>query len=254
MGIYAVTGAASGIGEAVAKQLGDGGHEVITVDIRGADINADLSDSEQLAAAVSDILAKATDGLDGFVPCAGLGPDFGDKTKIPQVNYFAVVDMVNALLPALKQKQGAIVVISSNSAQMMDYNPDYVNALLDDDRAAATRIAETADGQTLYGGGKHALARWMRRVNPEFAGAGVRMNAVAPGFTQSGMTEGGLNDPEFGDAIREFVKSIPIGFPGEPEDQANAICFLLSDKARFIAGAVLFIDGGHDAVFRPDSF
>jgi NAD(P)-dependent dehydrogenase (short-subunit alcohol dehydrogenase family) len=254
MGIYAVTGAASGIGQAVVEQLKAGGNEVITIDIHDADINADLSESDQVRSAIEAILAGAPDGLDGFVPCAGLGPEFGDKTKIPRVNFFAVVDMVNGLRAALKNRAGVVVLISSNSSQMMEYNADYIAALLDDKRDEAVEIAGTVDGQTLYGGGKQALSRWMRRVNPEFAADGIRMNAVAPGYTESGMTRAGLEDPEFGQAIRDFVNSIPIGRPGLPEDQANAVMFLLSDKADFIAGSVLFVDGGHDAVFRPDKY
>lgn len=254
MGIYAVTGAASGIGQAAAEQLKAQGHDVITVDIRDADINADLSDSGQLEAAIKEILASAPQGLDGFIPCAGLGPEFGDKKTIPLVNYFAVVDMVNALLPSLELRNGAIVLICSNSSQMMEYDQGYMDALLADERAGVCEMAESLDGQTLYGAGKQALARWMRRVNPEFASAGVRMNAIAPGYTESGMTRSGLEDPDYGAAIKEFVNSIPIGRPGIPEDQANAISFLLSDKASFISGAVLFVDGGHDAVFRPDRF
>ena len=54
-----------------------------------------------------------------------------------------------------------------------------------------------------------------------------------------------------GAAIREFMGSIPVGFPGKPEDQAAAASFLLSPQARFICGSILFVDGGHDAMFRP---
>lgn len=101
MGIYAVTGNASGIGQAVAKQLKSSGHEVITVDIRDADINADLSDEAQVASAMADIKVHARDGLDGFVPCAGLGPEFTDKKNIPLVNFFSVVDIVT-IQPGLR--------------------------------------------------------------------------------------------------------------------------------------------------------
>ena len=68
------------------------------------------------------------------------------------------------------------------------------------------------------------------------------------------MTASGKSDPRFSDALQQFVDSIPIGRPGMPEDQADAVLFLLGDKAGFISGSVLFVDGGHDAVFRPDSY
>lgn len=254
MGKCAVTGAASGIGEAVVQRLTADGHEVMTLDIRNADFNGDLSDPEQVQAAVAAIKAWAPEGLDGFVPCAGLGPDFPDLTKVPLVNYFAVVDMVQGLRESLEAKRGGVVLISSNSARMTPYSDQYMDTLLNHEREQAIAIAKEEEGQQLYGGGKQALARWMRRVNSEYAAAGVRLNAIAPGFTDSAMTRSGMEHPEFGPAMRDFVNSIPLGRPGQPEDQANAVSFLLSDQASFISGSVLFIDGGHDAVFRPDEF
>lgn len=254
MGIYVVTGTASGIGMATKEMLEGQGHEVITLDMRDADINCDLSDTEQCKEAVAAILARAPDGLDGFVPCAGVGPDMPNKALIPAINYFAVVDMVEALLPAVEKKSGAIVLISSNSAQIMPYDESYMQAMLAGDRAQACAKAEGLEGQGGYGGGKQALARWMRQNVQRMAKSSVRINAIAPGYTQTGMTEAGLNDPQYRQHIEQFVDSIPMGRKGQPEDQANAIGFLLSERASFISGTVLFVDGGHDALFRPQTF
>ena len=254
MGVYVVTGAASGIGRAVTDQLRAEGHEIITVDIRDADIVADLSRADECQRVVEQVGALAPAGLDGLVPCAGVGPEVSDVRLVALINYFAVVDLVQGLLPLLELKRGAVVLISSNSAQMMEYSEKYMEALLAGDRDAAVAVVETVDGQTAYGGGKQALVRWMRRENSAYARAGVRMNAIAPGYTETNMTASGRDSAEYGDAIRAFVESIPIGRPGQPEDQANAVLFLLSDKASFVSGACLFVDGGHDAVFRPDRF
>jgi NAD(P)-dependent dehydrogenase (short-subunit alcohol dehydrogenase family) len=254
MGLYAVTGAASGIGKAVAQQLRDAGHEVITVDLRDADINADLSDELQCAEVVRKLQEPAADGLDGLVPCAGLGPDVAKKSLIPLVNFFGTLSLVEGLRPQLQRKRGAIVLISSNSSQMAEYDAQYMDTLLARDRAAAVQLSDALHGQVLYGGGKQALARWMRRENAGYAAQGISMNAIAPGYTETGMTAAGEESPEYGDAIRAFKASIPIGRAGSAEDQANAVLFLLSDKASFISGSVLFVDGGHDATFRPDRF
>ncbi|MCB1845582.1 MAG: SDR family NAD(P)-dependent oxidoreductase, partial [Halioglobus sp.] len=176
MGLYAVTGAASGIGRSVADALRAEGHEVITVDIRDADVVANLADADACAAAVEDIQQRAPDGLDGFVPCAGVGPDAPAPRLLPLVNYFAVVAMVDGLRPALEQKRGAVVLISSNSSRMTAYNEDYMQALLNGDRDSAVKMVEEGpvDGQGAYGGGKQALVRWMRRNNSAAAAAGVR--------------------------------------------------------------------------------
>lgn len=254
MGIYAVTGAASGIGKGIADQLQQEGHQVIGVDLKGADIEGDLSDADERRSVLAQIKERAPDGLDGFVPCAGVGPETPRSELITLVNFFAATEMVTALLPRLKKKGGAVLLICSNSAKLMPYNEDYIHALVTGDVDKALEVAEELDGQQLYGGGKQALGRWMRRNSPDFARAGVRMNAIAPGFTETAMTKSGLEDPEYGQAIRDFVASIPVGRAGLPEDQANAALFLLSDKASFISGVVLFVDGGHDAMFAPDQF
>jgi NAD(P)-dependent dehydrogenase (short-subunit alcohol dehydrogenase family) len=77
---------------------------------------------------------------------------------------------------------------------------------------------------------------------------------VAPGFITTPLTDEGLNDKDFGETIQAFVDSVPIGRPGVPEDIANMVLFLLSEKASFVAGSIIYVDGGHDAVFRPSQY
>ena len=74
MGIYAMTGGATGIGAELKSQLLAAGHEVISVDIKEGDVIADLSTAEGRQAAVDGVRERAPDGLDGFIPCAGLPP------------------------------------------------------------------------------------------------------------------------------------------------------------------------------------
>lgn len=253
MKTFAITGGASGIGAAIKQRLLDLGHRVIVVDLKNADIDADLSTDEGRQTAIDGIRAAAPDGLDGLIPCAGLAPHVGNLPLITQVNYYGTVVLVDALKDLVAAKQGNIVLISSNSAPM-DTNPAYVDALLADDAEGITAALASMEGQTVYSGSKQALARWMRRHTPALAGAGIRINAIAPGYTETPMTAAVADDPTYGDAIRAFVESIPLARPGLPEDMADAVEFLLSDEASFICGTVLFIDGGHDAMLRPDQF
>lgn len=253
MGTYAMTGGATGIGAAIKQNLHDAGHKVIVVDIKDADIVADLSTGDGRQAAVSAICAAASDGLDGFVACAGVAGHVPNRALIAQVNYFGVTELVAGVKDLLASKKGAVVLISSNSAPM-ETSEEYVNLLLEDKQEEACKAADAIEGKMAYSGSKQAVARWMRHNTADYAAAGVRMNAVAPGYTQTPMTEQVANDPTYGDAIREFVKSIPIGRPGMPEDMAKAVSFLLSPDAGFICGSVLFVDGGHDAMLRPDEF
>ncbi|MBK6584523.1 MAG: SDR family oxidoreductase [Gammaproteobacteria bacterium] len=251
MGTYAMTGGATGIGAAIKQRLREEGNQVIVVDIKDADIIADLSSAEGRQAAVKAIRQAAAGGLDGLVTCAGLGSNVPNHPLITQVNYFGTVELVEGLKDLVAAKRGAIVLISSNSAPMNN-SPEFVDLLLSGDEEKATSFSQTIAAQEVYSGTKKAVARWMRSKAADYAAAGVRMNAVAPGYTQTPMTEKVENDPVYGPHIKAFMASIPVGFPGKPEDQAAATSFLLSPQARFICGSVLFVDGGHDAMFRPD--
>ena len=86
MGIYAVTGSASGIGAATVTRLRADGHRVILVDIQQADIQADLTTAEGRRAAVKGIQQAAPDGLDGLIPCAGLGSHVTEQGLIASLN------------------------------------------------------------------------------------------------------------------------------------------------------------------------
>jgi len=254
MGIFAVTGAASGIGAATESQLKALGHEVVSIDIRDADVNGDLSRPEARRQAVAAILQKAPGGLDGLVTCAGVSVDVDSPGLIPRVNFFGSVDLVEGLKPALAMRRGAVVLVSSNSAWLGKCDDRYLQALLDLDEATAVRLAPTLDLPTVYIGAKQSLCRWMRRNNADYAQLGIRMNAIAPGFTHTKMTETLLSLPAFAAGMRDLIATTPLGRTAEPADQADAILFLLSERARFISGSVLYVDGGYDALCRPDQF
>ena len=99
-------------------------------------------------------------------------------------------------------------------------------------------------------GSKRAITQWMRRRVGEYAGAGVRINAVAPGITRTPLSE----DPAFSESIKQFEAMTPLGGSAAPEQIASTMTFLLSGDASFVCGAVLFVDGGTDALLRPDAF
>jgi NAD(P)-dependent dehydrogenase (short-subunit alcohol dehydrogenase family) len=253
MNAYVITGGASGIGAAIAKQLESEGNRIITVDIKEADILADLSTVEGRGNAIAAIREATGDGIKGLVTCAGLGSHVPDKSLITRVNYFGSVELIEGLRHHLASHNADVLLVSSNSAPMKT-NPEFIEQLLAGNLEAACATAEVMDGQPVYSGTKQAVTIWMRRNTAVYAADGIRMNAIGPGYTRTPLSAAVEDDPTYGDAIKQFIASIPVGRPGSPEDMADAASFLLGERAGFICGAMLFVDGGHDAMMRPDQF
>ncbi len=247
-----ITGATTGIGAALRAYLFERGDTVINVDITDADIQADLTTAEGRVQALQAIQARCPEGIDGFVPCAGLGPQHASLSRIVALNFFAVRTLTEALLPLLKMKNGNAVLVASNSASLPGINDELVQAMLDNDEVRSCALVEKLDGFQAYSGSKNALVRWMRTLAPQWAKEGVRLNAVAPGTTQTPLLQAGLDDPKWGDAIRNFP--VPLGGFADPQQIASVLAFFLGSESSFCAGSVLFVDGGTDALIRPHQF
>lgn len=252
--LYAMTGGATGIGASLKEKLRDRGDSVIVVDLHDADIDADLSTAQGRQSAIEGIRGMAPAGLDGFIACAGLPPVAKPFSLITKVNYFGATVLIEGLTDLVVMKKGAIVVVGSNSASMPGLDEDHIQALLSGDEDKSSALVEHLDGHNAYAGSKNALIRWVRRKCPELMGAGVRMNVVAPGMTATPLTDKVFEDQDYGAAMLEFKKSIPYGDMATPEMIADTMLFLLDPASRYVCGAVLFVDGGHDALLRADPF
>lgn len=257
MTTIALTGAASGIGAAAAQALQAQGHRILGIDLRHADILADLSRPDGRAAAVAEVLRQCGGVLDGLVLCAGLGPQVEPASTVASVNYFGAVALLDALLPALAKGQSpsAVVVSSVASSQLpWDKNPIGAACEAGDESqvAAICNGAGAKGGHLAYAGSKNALTVAVRRRAVAWGQAGVRLNTVAPGAVETPLLQAGLADPRYGQAIRDFVAPIPRR--ARPDEIASMIVYLMGPQAGFIHGAQFFVDGGVDAMSRPTQF
>jgi NAD(P)-dependent dehydrogenase (short-subunit alcohol dehydrogenase family) len=252
MGTIAVTGSAGGIGGAIRRRIEAAGHRVIGVDLRDADVVADLSAPDGRAAAVAGVQAAAADGLDGLVVAAGIGGSTSaPSATVARINYFGAAALLDGLHGDLARGDlRAAVAISSNSATAVPHaDLTLLEHCLAGEEEAAAAAADGMDGEAVYALAKLALARQVRRLAVAWA-PDVRVNAVAPGPVLTPLTQAALQHPVTGDLIRQFP--IPLARWGEPEEIAAAVWFLLSPDSAWVTGSILFVDGGTDALLRPD--
>lgn len=252
---YVITGTATGIGAAAARILRGRGERVIGIDIKDADIIADLSTPEGRRTAAEQASAHAEGKLDAVIANAGLS---APSAITMAVNYFGATELLEALLPTLSASDAPRAAVTSSMASLMPNSPDLVEAALAGNETAALAIAENlaADPETgaaIYPSSKRAISRWIRRVAPtaEWAGAGIPLNAVAPGITITPMTAD-LLATEAGSAAVDQMVPMPLNGHQSPESIAYLLIWLTSVENTHVTGQTIYNDGGSDVVLRGD--
>ena len=257
MRTYVVTGAASGIGLAAVKQIEANGDKAIGVDIKDCQVIADLSTRQGRQEAIEKVTTLADGLVDAVIANAGLGLPIAQTVS---VNFFGAIEIIDGLRPALLKSKSPRVVATSSMASLMPNDSQLVDLMLAGNEGKAVERAQALVDQgggaegLIYGSTKRALSRWIRRecIKPEWAGAGIPVNAVGPGIVKTPMVSEMIATPE----SREYLaKVVPMPLNGyiEPEEVAALILWLASETNAHTTGQTVYIDGGSDAVIRGEN-
>jgi NAD(P)-dependent dehydrogenase (short-subunit alcohol dehydrogenase family) len=236
--VAVVTGAAQGIGEAYARALAAEGASVVVADLNAAAgekvaadigglfVHTDVASAESAEAAAARTVEEYG-GLDLLVNNAAIygdmqfdlliSVDWDYYRRFMSVNLDGALVMTRACYPHMRARGGGAIVNQSSTAAYL-YSG-------------------------FYGLAKVGINGLTQQLAHELGGMGIRVNAIAPGPTDTEATR-----TQAGDAAEELVKSLAIKRMGQPEDLVGACLFLLSDEAAWVTGQILAVDGGQ--VFR----
>ena len=235
-----VTGAASGIGRAIALAFAVQGARVAVCDVnaagaeevaagmggRGLAVAMDVTDAASVRAGVERAV-EAFAGIDVLVNAAGwdrimpfVKTDEAHWDRVIGVNYRGLLAVTHAVLPHLIERGGGAVVNVASEAG----------------RAGSS-------GEAVYSGTKGAVLAFTRALAREVARYGIRVNAVAPGLTDTPLLQGMIADGNE-KLIDAIVAATPLRRLARPEEVAEAVLFLASERASFTTGETLSVGGG----------
>jgi NAD(P)-dependent dehydrogenase (short-subunit alcohol dehydrogenase family) len=246
---YVVTGSASGIGAATKNLLEDRGHRVIGADLHSADIVADLATDDGRAHLVDEAGRLSGGTIDAILAVAGV--DTAGPATIA-INYYGALATLVGLRPLLADSTAPRAVAVSSITSVHQFDQRLLDDMLDGSETQALRTAQTAP--FAYATSKRALSRWIRRnaANDEWAGAGIPLNAIAPGLVRTELLERLFADPDTKERINAG-SPMPLGGPYPPAAAAELLAWLTSEENGHMTGQTIFIDGGADVILRGDS-
>jgi NAD(P)-dependent dehydrogenase (short-subunit alcohol dehydrogenase family) len=246
--VAAVVGAAQGIGKATAEALAHLGAHVVVMDRNAGGVDASVAELQQAgfeasgavvdvanSKQVRDVMAKVTadrGAFDILVNCAGVACH-GDSLELEDSEWDRImsVNLTGAFWCAREAgrqmislgKPGSIVTIGSISGE----------------------VANVPQHQTAYNASKAGVHTMTKCLAVEWAKRGIRVNAIAPGYVETELIRGGLENPVWAERWADLT---PMGRFGQPHEIASIAAFLSSDAATYMTGSVVVVDGGYLAM------
>jgi NAD(P)-dependent dehydrogenase (short-subunit alcohol dehydrogenase family) len=234
-----VTGGSAGLGEAIALDLQREGFDVIVcgrrqekldeMQERGVEaLQCDIGQSADVQRMKEWIVGRHG-RLDVLVNCAGvalqrrkfLEVDMAEIEKLMRINVLGTMSVTQALLPLVQDAKGSVINFSSTLAQ----------------RPRAGSVAYTAT--------KGAIEAFTRALAIEAAEHGVRVNCIAPALVRSDIyIAAGMSPANYDDLLKARAAEFPLKRVGEPEDVCSLVSYLVADRANWITGQILAVDGG----------
>ena len=234
-----VTGGSAGLGEAIARDLARDGFEV-AVCARGtarltameadgfAVTSCDIGSAADVAQ-LKNWLGQRFGGLDVLVNCAGVAlprssfidVDFAAAENLLRINVLGTLSVTHALLPLMVGRQGSIINFSSTLAQ------------------------RPRPGSAVYAASKGAIETFTKALALELAGHRIRVNCVAPALVRSDIyIAAGMSPDDYARLLEARGAESPLGRVGEPSDVSELVSFLASEKASWMTGLIVPVDGG----------
>lgn len=231
-----ITGAASGMGRAAAERLARGGWQVLAVDLNAdqlawtegtgiASLVADVS-SEQDNARIAAEADRLFGGLNAAIFNAGIvgGGAIDEMTtdllrRVMDVNLIGPILGIRACLPLLRRRENPAIVVTASTMGLGGDSENWA-----------------------YGAAKHGLVGLVKSLSRELGWEGIRINAICPGLTETGMTN--MMKEHAPEAHQAVAAGVPLGRWAQPDEQAAVMEFLISPAASYVNGHALAVDGG----------